>query len=157
LASAGRGGAFGKNPYGWQGKPRRHLNFIPSELELDVLSALWDEPLQTDLELYRSLSARWPITAEQLQKILAGMADEGLLARKQISPQNLFSIFLPFGVIYVEESSLNRKNRVFVYRPTVRQKQVISVLMQKLETSTLSESEKKAYREKLKRLLKTEK
>ncbi len=152
--STGRGGA--RNPYGWQGRRVRHLDFVPSDLELDVLRALWDEPMQTDLELYRALTPHWRITAEQLQKMLAKMADEGLVARKQISPQNLFAVLLPFGVFYIEESSLNRKNRVFMYRPTVRRKQVISVLMQKLQATGKRKGENQSLREKLKSLLEIE-
>ncbi len=142
-----------QNPYGWQGRSVRHLNFVPSDLEIDVLTTLWEQPLQTDLELYRSVSSRWRLTAEQLQKMLAGMAEEGLVARKQISPQNLFTIFLPFRTVYVEESSLNRKNRVFLYKPTVKRKQIVSILLQKLETSPLRPEEKRALRRKLKRVL----
>ncbi len=156
-AGAGGQAGGGKNPYGWQGKHRQHLDFVPSDLELDVLSALWDEPMQTDLELYQSLTPRWRITAEMLQKMLARMAGEGLVARKQISPQNLFTIILPFGVFYVEESSLNRKNRVFIYRPTVRRKEVLSILMQKLQESGKDRAQNKSLREKLKHLLEIEK
>ncbi len=116
----------------WEKHPKKHLTFLPSDLEIEVLLKLWDEPLATDPELYIKLPSYLRITADQFGQILAQMVREGLVERKQVSPQNLFTILTPFGATQIEMSPLNRKNRVFKYRPLVNRKEILSLVMQKM-------------------------
>jgi len=99
-------------------KERRRLQIIPSENEIRIMKTLWEEKRASSSEIYRHLdSAR--VTASGLQEILADMTNRGLLARAQISPRNEFTIATPFGAIPIEMSALNRKNREFIYKPTI--------------------------------------
>ncbi|NOY76494.1 MAG: hypothetical protein GXO76_01360 [Calditrichaeota bacterium] len=116
----------------WEKYPKKHLTSLPSDLEIEVLDQLWSDPLATDPELYIKLPPYLRITAEQFEQVLSQMVREGLLARKQVSPQNLFTILTPFGATQIEESSLNRKNRVFQYRPLVNRKEILSLVIQKV-------------------------
>jgi len=113
----------------WEKQPKKHLISLPSYLEIEVLDQLWSEPLATDPELYIKLPSYFRITAEQFEQILTRMVRQGLVARKQVSPQNLFTILTPFGATQIEESSLNRKNRVFQYRPLVNRKEILSLVI----------------------------
>jgi hypothetical protein len=100
------------------GKRPRRLQVIPSENEIRVLKTLWTEKKATGSDIYRNMdSVR--VTAAGLEEVLAGMANRGLVRRKQVSPRNEFTIATPFGGIPIEMSALNRKNREFVYEPTI--------------------------------------
>lgn len=116
----------------WEGHPKKQLTALPSDLEIEVLDQLWSEPLATDPELYIKLPPYLRITAEQFGQVLEEMVQAGLLARKQVSPQNLFTILTPFGATQIEMSPLNRKNRVFIYRPLVNRKELLSLVMQRI-------------------------
>lgn len=127
----------------WEKYPRKHLTFLPSDLEIEVLLKLWDEPLATDPELYVRLPSDLRITAEQFEKVLAQMVREGLVERKQVSPQNLFTILTPFGATQIEMSSLNRKNRVFQYQPLVNRKEILSLVMRNVSGKKLDQTLRK--------------
>jgi hypothetical protein len=53
------------------------------------------------------------------------MAARGVLDREQISPRHEFTFF---GGIAIEMSSLNRKNREYLYRPKVARQTMLSYL-----------------------------
>jgi hypothetical protein len=100
------------------------LAVIPSEVEIEVMNVLWKKDAVTSSEIYVNLDSI-NLTALDLQHTLANMADRGLLDRHQISPRHELSIF---GVFTLEESSLNRKNREYLYRPKVTCQTMLSFL-----------------------------
>lgn len=100
------------------------LAVIPSEAEIEVMNVLWKKDAATSSEIYVDLDST-NLTALDLQQTLANMADRGLLDRQQISPRHELSIF---GVFAIEESSLNRKNREYLYRPKVTRQTMLSFL-----------------------------
>jgi predicted transcriptional regulator len=100
------------------------LAVIPSELEIEVMSVLWEKNAATSREIYVDLDSA-KLTAVDLQQALANMADRGLVDRQQISPRHELTIL---GVFAIEESSLNRKNREYLYRPKVTRQTMLSFL-----------------------------
>lgn len=121
--------SFKKDKKWEKGKKEFRDNFIPSNLQLDVLTVLWREEKTSQLEIYAGIDAAYPITAEKLDYQLERMVKLGLLERKIISPQNKFMILTPLKVFLLEKSSLNRKNRVFLYRTRVEKDQIVKLLM----------------------------
>jgi hypothetical protein len=108
-------------------KERRRLQVIPSENEIRVLRELWEKKKATGADIYGKLdSAR--VTAAGLDELLADMTDRGLLTRAQISPRHEFTIATPFGFIPIEMSSLNRKNREYLYESTIDAEELWSFL-----------------------------
>ncbi len=121
--------SFRKDKKWEKGKKEFRDNFIPSNLQLDVLTVLWREEKTSQLGIYAGIDAAYPITAEKLDHQLERMVKLGLLERKIISPQNKFMILTPLKVFQVEKSSQNRKNRVFLYRTQVEKDQIVKLLM----------------------------
>ena len=114
----------------WErGSHQFHNDFIPSTLQLQTLNFLWNQPLATQKEIYASLDSVVSITAEQLDWQLERMVTLGLVERKMISPQNLFTIGLPLHAFQVEMSAENRRNRVYLYRSSVEKQQILQQLL----------------------------
>lgn len=107
-------------------KPR--LKRIPTEAELRALKVVWDQGAATDEQIYAEMDSSVKITAQQLNAILANLADEGLVSRKIVSPRNEFTIGLPFKDISIEMSELNRKNRIFQYKPRISREEMLQFL-----------------------------
>lgn len=107
-------------------KPR--LKRIPTEAELRALKVVWDQGAATDEQIYAEMDSSVKITAQQLNAILANLADEGLVSRKIVSPRNEFTIGLPFKGISIEMSELNRKNRIFHYKPRISREEMLKFL-----------------------------
>ena len=95
---------------------------IPTNLEIDALNVLWEQTIATPSEIYSTLDASWPATAEDLNRILKNMTDRGLLERKKISASHEFSLF---GLAKIELSSKNRKNQVYLYWPIIPKERLI--------------------------------
>lgn len=98
---------------------------IPTDVEIDILKVLWLHPGSSSSEVYAQLDTLRHITSEDLQTILAGMNQRGLLARKKISRSNEFSLF---GIAEIELSPKNRKNKLYVYWPVVTKEKLITYL-----------------------------
>ena len=147
-------GGSALNQTRWERHPIKKLNFLPSALEIDLLQGLWEDPLQSGPELYKNLTPQWRITAEQLNGTLKRMVYEGLVERKQISPQNLFTFATFVGTYQVEESALNRENRVFIYRSLVNRKALLAELMKILQTERPGSQKREELKNALFRLYK---
>ena len=98
---------------------------IPKNIEIDILKVLWVQSVATGSEIYAKIDTLWPITSEDLQELLEGMAYRGLVARKKISPSHAFNLF---GFMQIEMSSLNRKNKVYLYWPLISREKLITYL-----------------------------
>jgi len=98
---------------------------IPSDTEIDVLKVLWQQPGSSSSEIYAQLDTVTHATAEDLQKVLESMSNQGLLLRKKISPSNKFSLF---GIVSFELSSQNRRNKLYVYWPIVPKGKLITYI-----------------------------
>jgi hypothetical protein len=95
---------------------------IPTDLQIDVLMVLWNQTLATGSEIYAGLDPSWPLTSEDLPKILEKMKNAGLLARRKVSPSHEFGLF---GLAKIEMSSKNRKNQQYLYWPLVPKARLI--------------------------------
>lgn len=115
----------------WESGKRFHYNLIPSNLQLEVLKTLWENSNATMLELYAALDSSYLITAENLNRQLGRMMQLGMVERRIISPQNLFSIITPFKSFQLEMSGKNRRNKLYLYRPTVPKKRILQLLLTK--------------------------
>jgi predicted transcriptional regulator len=113
---AGKLGAGGAKP--------QPLAVIPSALEIDVMKVLWQQSEATTSTIYAHLDST-QLTAVDLQRVLDAMTERGLLNRRLISPRNEFTIL---GVIPIEMSAQNRKNREFLYRPQVTRQTMLAFL-----------------------------
>jgi predicted transcriptional regulator len=100
------------------------LAVIPSELEIDVMKVLWQQPEATTSTIYAKLDST-RLTAVDLQSALDAMAERGLLERRLISPRHEFTIL---GAISLEMSAQNRKNREYLYRPQVTRQTMLAFL-----------------------------
>lgn len=110
---------------------------IPLDIEIDILKIVWKENLPTESDIYEQLDPSVSITAEDLRRILDEMVERGFLARRRISPSQTFSVF---GIFEIEEKSLNRKNRQYIYWPLVEKSALITYLEAKrFLASTLPE------------------
>ena len=122
--------AYYKPKEEWEkSKKEFHNKFIPSNLQLSVLNSLWQEDRATQLDVYAGIDPEIPITAEKLNAQLDRMINLGLVERKLISPQNLFMILSPLKAFQVEMSSKNRKNRVYLYRPRVKRREILQLIL----------------------------
>jgi predicted transcriptional regulator len=120
----GKGVKYLAEKLGAGGAKPQPLAVIPSELEMDVMTVLWQKQKATTAEIYTHLdSAR--LTAVDLQQTLDIMAERGLLDRQQISPRHEFTIL---GTIPIEMSAKNRKNREYLYRPQVTRQTMLAFL-----------------------------
>lgn len=106
------------------GAPNNPLAIIPSETEVEVMTILWKKNFATSTEIYADLDSA-QLTAAELQQTLAVMADRGLLNRQQISPRNELTIL---GVVPVEMSAQNRKNREYLYHANVSRQNMLTFL-----------------------------
>lgn len=88
---------------------------LPTRRELDILEILWAKENVMDTTIYSCLDTTMNITFEDLNKLLAKMANRGLVNRRIVSPRNEFNMF---GVL-IEMSPTNRRNRVYEYRSNV--------------------------------------
>ena len=104
-------------------KPVR-LDFVPSDVELDILQTLWNNSQATDVEIYTALDSSFRVTAADLNEIMTKLADKGLLKRKLVSPRNEFTF--PLGA--VEMSAKNRRNRVYLYESRINSDEVLRYL-----------------------------
>lgn len=104
-------------------KPIR-LDYIPSETELAIFSALWESSTATDREIYAALDTTIHLTAEDMQDILARLAQKGLVKRTLVSPRN--ELTLPIGTI--EMSGKNRRNRIYEYKALIHSADVLRYL-----------------------------
>lgn len=95
-------------------KPK--ITVMPSLTEVNILKTLWDKKKVTQNTIYADLDTSIKLTAEDLDLVLNGMVDKGLVARKKISPQNIMKVMTPAGAVDVEMSELNRKNPVYEYQ-----------------------------------------
>jgi predicted transcriptional regulator len=102
----------------------KQFALIPSELEIDVLKILWKENAATSSEIYAQLDSI-RMTAADLQQALTIMTQRGLVARRQISPRNEFTLF---GAATIEMSGINRKNREYLYRPKISRQTMLTFL-----------------------------
>lgn len=100
------------------------LDFVPTKVELDILQTIWDSTRATDTEIYAALDTSIRITAVDMTVVLEKLENKGLLKKKLVSPQNLFSF--PLG--QVEMSRKNRRNRVYQYETRIDADEVIRYL-----------------------------
>lgn len=122
--------AYYKPKEEWEKSKKEFRNkFIPSNLQLSVLNTLWQENSATQLDVYAGIDPEIPITAEKLNVQLDRMVNLGLVERKLISPQHLFMILSPLKAFQVEMSSRNRKNRVYLYRPRVKRREIFQLIL----------------------------
>ncbi|MFQ5824205.1 MAG: hypothetical protein ACE5JB_09140 [bacterium] len=98
---------------------------IPKDIEIDILKILWTYSAATPSDIYAQMDSSWPVTSEDLHKILGEMVERGFVARKKISPSNEFNIF---GIARIEMSSKNRKNKDYVYWPLIPKEKLITYL-----------------------------
>jgi len=124
LLSQGLGALVGQSA---STKERQRLRIIPSETEIKVLHTLWEQKKATGSAIYANLDSA-QITAVDLENVLSGMTERGLLTRQQILPRHEFTIVTPFGAMPIEMSALNRKNREYLYQPTVSSGEMWSFL-----------------------------
>jgi len=115
----------------WEKKQGFRYNLIPSNLQLEVLKKLWGESTATNMKLYASLDSTYLVTAENFGWQLSRMVNLGMVERKIISPQNLFSFITPFKVFQIEMSGLNVKNKVYLYRTKVDKEKILQILLAK--------------------------
>jgi predicted transcriptional regulator len=120
----GKGVKYLVEKLGGAGAEKNPLAVIPSEHEIEVMNFLWEKNAATSVEIYAGLDSV-NLTAADLQQTLADMTDRGLLVRRQISPRHEFTIL---GVFTIEENSLNRKNREYLYQPKVTRQTMLSFL-----------------------------
>ncbi len=109
---------------------------LPNEIELKVLTAVWDYGVASNLDLYAKLSGSMNITAEMLWNVLRDMARKGYLEEKQISPRQPLTLLTPFGAKEIEMSGKNAKNRVFLYRPLFNQDEILHYLIARRYTAS---------------------
>lgn len=117
-----------------QKKPRRpdiRELPLPSPLEIDVLSLLWTHGPSTGTELFLQLdsAALAALTAEQFWNVLHRMAERGFVSERIISPQLIMTFAIGPFAVPVEMSPKNLKNREYLYKPLVDQKEMLSYLL----------------------------
>ncbi len=101
-----------------------HLDFVPSETEIQVLQRIWETSSATDVEIYAALDSSIKMTAADLTIVMQKLEDKGLVKKEIISPQNLFSF--PLG--QVEMSAKNRRNRVYRYESRISEDEIVRYL-----------------------------
>jgi len=121
------------NKQDWErSKKEFNKKIIPSNLQLNVLSTIWKQKSSIQLDVYAEIDTNYSITAEGLDYQLERMVKLGFVERKQISPQNLFTILTPFQSYQIEMSLKNRKNRVYLYRSRVDKKEILQIILSRL-------------------------
>lgn len=86
---------------------------MPSETEVRVMKILWREGEAASADIYAELDST-RLNYKEVNTVLENMVGRGLVERRQISPRNEFTIL---GTFAIEMSSLNAKNREYIYRP----------------------------------------
>ncbi len=96
-------------------KPLPYERYIlPTLQEFNILSLLWAKGELADTTIYLNLDSTYR-TMEDVNHLLNGMRDKGMLSRQQISPANELTVGVLFLATKVEMSQLNRLNRVYQY------------------------------------------
>lgn len=98
---------------------------IPTDLEIEVLKRLWTRSVATPGDIYAEIDTSWAVTAEDLHHIMEDMVARGFVGRRKISPSHEFNLF---GLARIEMSARNRKNRLYLYWPTVSKDQLVQYL-----------------------------
>lgn len=88
---------------------------LPTRQEVDILEVLWAKENVMDTTIYSCLDTAMNVTFEDLNKLMEGMAEKGLVSRRIVSPRNEFNVF---GFL-IEMSSTNLRNRIYEYRSNV--------------------------------------
>ena len=106
------------------GKVVSPWTILPSETEIRVMNVLWKKGEATSANIYAQLdSAR--LNYKEVNLILENMVGRGLVTREQVSPSNEMTVL---GTFKIEMSSLNAKNREYVYRPTASRELMLAYL-----------------------------
>jgi len=74
------------------------------------------------------------------------MTRQGLLQRRLVSPQDLFTLSTPLGSIEVERNELNRRNPVYQYWPAVSRDDMLHYLQGALLNAAAQDSSGEARR-----------
>ena len=119
--------AFSQKPEPKQQKRPRIIS-EPTKLELDVLTMLWTQGEQNQMDLYRKLDKDLPTTASDFDIALEKMTEKGFLARQKTSPEDLLHILTPVGTTSIEKNELNRKNPVYQYSSVITREEVLRYL-----------------------------
>lgn len=97
---------------------------LPSETEVRVMKVLWQKGEVTSAGIYAALDSTM-LNYKEVNTVLENMVVRGLVERQQVSPRNEFTIL---GAFTIEMSSLNAKNREYVYRPRTSRDLMLSYL-----------------------------
>ena len=97
---------------------------LPSETEIRVLNVLWKKGEATSANIYAQLDSA-KLNYKEVNVILENMVGRGLVAREQVSPKNELTVL---GTFTIEMSSLNAKNREYVYRPRASREMMLTYL-----------------------------
>jgi hypothetical protein len=92
------------------------------------MATLYKKGKATQTDLYLALDPSIPMTAATLNRQLDFLVEKGLVTRKKISPENLFGIATPLGVIGIEMSRKNRLNPVYEYKSQVDREKLLAYL-----------------------------
>lgn len=84
---------------------------VPSETEIRVMNVLWKGEA-TSASIYARLDSA-KLNYKEVNTVLENMVGRGLVEREQVSPKNELTVL---GAFALEMSSLNAKNREYVYR-----------------------------------------
>jgi len=104
------------------------FDFIPTQNQIIALKILFNKKEASQIDLYKSLDFRSPVTAKLFDKELSQLVDKGFLKRKKVSPQLIFNMF---GVP-IEMSSKNIKNPIYKYETCISRPQIITFLQSQL-------------------------
>jgi hypothetical protein len=104
------------------------FDFLPDETHVQVMAALYQKGKATQKDLYLDLDPSIPMTAALFDKQLEFLVEKGFVSRKKISPENLFGIATPFGVIPIEMSRKNKLNPVYEYKNQVDRQKLLAFL-----------------------------
>jgi hypothetical protein len=104
------------------------LDFLPDETHVQVMAALYKNGKATQKDLYLSLDPSIPMTAGLFDRQLDFLVEKGLVTRKKISPENLFGIATPFGVLGFEMSRKNKLNPVYEYKSQLDREKLLAYL-----------------------------
>lgn len=112
-------------------RPRVQDLPLPTLLEMDVLTALWQNGPSTGPALFAQLdsSVLARTTAETFWEALHNMARHGFVSETIVSPQLQMGFAVGPVVVPVELSSKNLKNRVYAYEPLVDAGDMFSYLL----------------------------
>ncbi len=99
---------------------------LPTPLELEIMTVLWEEKRATGPDLYASIDTTMlkHVTAEMFWRELRSMAKKGFVSEKMVSPQHIFTV-LGFPI---EVSGKNRRNRVYQYQTLVDEEDLMAYI-----------------------------